>query len=160
MFVETSKKQINAMEITTASYKKPSYGIKKLVRQLLKHLKSHKMNHHKKAEFAKKAEINEAFDSLDNTYTTDIEYDCASMLSFNKSDFNETLSTKALSCEIEDFDFSDISSTIPVQYIRNDNGTFFWTANNDIPVDNDLVEPLCCSTNNQLACIQDRWTNV
>lgn len=155
MCVEIStQQQFNKMEIKNS--KKVSYSIKKLLVKLFKQQKSLKLMHFKKAESL------ESLESLENMHNANIEVEeeCALSLESFENDINERLSAKASSCEVEDFDFSEITTTVPVHFVRTDQGTFFWTATSDIAADNDLVEPLYCSTYNQIAVVQDRWAQA
>lgn len=43
---------------------------------------------------------------------------------------------------------------IPVNYISTEHGTFFWTTENSIEPDADLIQPLYCCTSSQLALAQ------
>lgn len=155
-----SQQQFNKMEIQTT--KKVSYSIKKLLIKLFKqHNKSSKLMHLQNLQNAKKAVSLESLESLENTHNANIEVEeCAASLESFENDINERLSAKAASCEVEDFDFSELNTTVPVHFVRTEHGTFFWTATSDIAADNDLVEPLCCSTYNQIAVMQDRWAQA
>lgn len=161
MCVEISsqqQQQFKKMEITNS--KKVSYSIKKLLKNLFKHQKSSKLITLQNLVNSKKAESIESLESLENTHNANIEVEeCASLEAY-ENDINERLSAKAESCEVEDFDFSEITATVPVHFVRTEHGTFFWTAISDIAADNDLVEPLFCSTYNQLAVMQDRWAQA
>lgn len=111
-----------------------------------------------------KAESLESSEVLENSRNKNLEFDSAfiegsendsAFIEDQENDLNETLTKKA-SCEIEDFDFSELTDNVPVLFIRTEHGTFYWTAATDIPADNDLVEPMSCSTYNQLPCVQQR----
>lgn len=43
---------------------------------------------------------------------------------------------------------------IPVNYISTEHGTFFWTTENSMDPDADLIQPLYCCTSSQLALSQ------
>lgn len=105
-------------------------------------------------EIIVKAESLESSEVLENSRNKNLEFDSA-FIEGSENDLNETL-TKKPSCEMEDFDFSELSDNVPVLFIRTEHGTFYWTAATDIPADNDLVEPMSCSTYNQLPCVQQR----
>lgn len=157
MCVEISSNNTTTMNIK--STKKVSYAIKKLLKQLFKQDKSEQqLINIQNLENDKKAASLESLESLENSRNADIESECASLES-HENDANERISAKAMSCEVEDYEFTDIT-TVPVHFVRTEHGTFFWTATTDIPADNDLVEPLCCSTTNQIACMQDRWAQA
>ncbi|XP_061400355.1 enhancer of split m4 protein-like [Musca vetustissima] len=152
----------NKMEIIASNNKKftASYSIKKLLKQLFKQHKSQKLVQLQNMENTKKAESLESLESLENQCNAHLEYESASMESY-ENDINERLSAKQLSYEIEDYDFSEINAVVPVHFIRTAEGTFFWTTSSDIPADNDLVQPMSCSTYNQLpSCMQDRWAQA
>lgn len=48
----------------------------------------------------------------------------------------------------------DLANLIPVNYISTEHGTFFWTVENPIEPDADLIQPLYCCTSSQLALCQ------
>ncbi|CAD6991424.1 unnamed protein product [Ceratitis capitata] len=146
--------------------KKASYSIKRLLKQLFKqHNKSQAQKQQQQQalienfENTKKANSLESLESLENSRNADLESEaeCISLES-TENDANERL---AASCELEDYEFADIT-TVPVHFLRTAHGTFFWTANSDMPADNDLIEPLYCSTGNQIATrqMQDRWAQA
>ncbi|XP_017483204.1 PREDICTED: enhancer of split m4 protein [Rhagoletis zephyria] len=144
--------------------KKVSYSIKRLLRQLFKQQQKSEQQKQQQElienfENTNKANSLESLESLENSRNADLESEaeCISLES-SENDANERL---AASCELEDYEFADISS-VPVHFLRTAHGTFFWTANNDLPADNDLIEPLYCSTGNQIATtqMQDRWAQA
>lgn len=51
---------------------------------------------------------------------------------------------------------------VPVHFARTEHGTFFWTTNNPIEADADLIQPMDCCTNNLLPTfpLQDRWAQA
>ncbi|XP_073820530.1 enhancer of split m4 protein-like [Musca autumnalis] len=151
----------NKMEIANNKKFAVSYSIKKLMKQLFKQHKSQqKLAQLQNLENAKKAESLESLESLENQCNAHLEYESASM-ECHENDINERLSAKQQSYEIEDYDFSDINTVVPVHFIRTAEGTFFWTTSSDIPADNDLVQPMSCATYNQLpVCMQDRWAQA
>ncbi|XP_075150916.1 enhancer of split m4 protein-like [Haematobia irritans] len=104
------------------SNKKVSYSIGKMMKQLLKRRKqsSQKIN---------------SMESLENESNASLEVDYLSMESY-ENDMNEHLSAK------QSF-FDEEINTVPVQYIRTAEGTFFWT-----------------SSANQISCLQDRWAQA
>lgn len=159
--INSQQQQFNKMEIKNT--KKVSYSIKKLLKQLFKQQKSSKaLVALQNLANSKKAESLESLESLENTHNANIEVEeeCNVSLESFENDINERLSAKAATYEVEDFDFSEITTTVPVHFVRTEHGTFFWTATSDIAADNDLVEPLYCSTYNQLAVMQDRWAQA
>ncbi|XP_061401590.1 enhancer of split m4 protein-like [Musca vetustissima] len=121
------------MDITVTSNKKTSYSVKKLLKQIFKHNKSTKVT----------ADSMEYLESLENSRNVSLESDCASMESF-ENDINEQLSAKLCSEEEEEFDYTTATS-VPVHFIRIEQGTFFWTTN---------------SAFDQLSCMQDRWAQA
>ncbi|XP_061389512.1 enhancer of split m4 protein-like [Musca vetustissima] len=123
--------QYNKMDITVTSNKK-SYSVKKLLKQIFKQQKSTKIA----------ADSMESLESLENSRNASLESDCASMESF-ENDINEKLSAK-LCCEEEELEYPPTSS-VPVHFIRTEQGTFFWTTNNAFE---------------QLSCQQDRWAQA
>lgn len=162
MCVEISTQQqlsqtFNKMEIKNT--KKVSYSIKKLLRQLFKQQKSSKLVNLQNLGNAKQAISLESLESLENMHNANIEAEeCATLEAF-ENDINERLSATG-SWEMEDFDFTEVSATVPVHFVRTEHGTFFWTAASDLAADNDLIEPLGCATNNQIAVMQDRWAQA
>ncbi|XP_061389526.1 enhancer of split m4 protein-like [Musca vetustissima] len=127
----TQTQQYNKMDITVTSNKK-SYSVKKLLKQIFKQ--------HKTKNVA--ADFMESLESLENSRNSSLESECASMESF-ENDINEQLSAKLCS-EEEEFDYTSATS-VPVHFIRTEQGTFFWTTN---------------STIEQLSCMQDRWAQA
>ncbi|XP_075164911.1 enhancer of split m4 protein-like [Haematobia irritans] len=176
MCVEISNESFNVTNVTNLSNKKTmTYSIKRLFKQLFKHQKCQKL------EIIDKNQTSESVETLDNNNnvnttlesklfdisqsTNILENSCekdfgylSDQQSFEMDPFESLIEEK--SYELEDFDFSYVSTTVPVHFMRTDNGTFFWTANTEIPADNDLPQPMSCSTNNQIACRQNRWTQV
>ena len=148
--------EISNINMETKKSQKISYSIKKMLKQLFKQHKSQKLIISQNMENTKKAESLESLESLENSRNEQAE--CISLESI-ENDANERLSTAAFSCELEDYEFADITS-VPVHFVRTEHGTFFWTASSDIPADNDLIEPLCCSTRNEIAVAQDRWAQA
>ncbi|XP_061389511.1 enhancer of split m4 protein-like [Musca vetustissima] len=125
MCVEIAQtQQYNKMDITVTSNKK-SYSAKKLLKQIFKQQKSTKV-------------AADSMESLENSRNSSLESDCAPMESF-ENDINEKLCAKL--CSEEEFDYTSTTS-VPVHYIRTEQGTFFWTTN---------------SAFEQLSCMQDRW---
>lgn len=159
MYVEVSSQQhFNKMDLKNT--KKVSYSIKRLLQQLFRQQKAAKVINLQKLFHSKKADSVESLESLENIHNANIEAEeCVSLESF-ENNINERLSAENDSCELENFDFSQITATVPVHFVRTEHGTFFWTATSDIAADNDLIEPLYCSTNNQLAVMQDRWAQA
>ncbi|XP_054090525.1 enhancer of split m4 protein [Zeugodacus cucurbitae] len=145
--------------------KKVSYSIKRLLKQLFKTQQQKQQQKQQQQElldnFANTKKVNslESLESLENSRNADLESvaECISLESC-ENDANERL---AASCDLEDYEFADIT-TVPVHFLRTAHGTFFWTANTDLPADNDLIEPLYCSTGNQIATtqMQDRWAQA
>ncbi|XP_061389510.1 enhancer of split m4 protein-like [Musca vetustissima] len=107
--------QYNKMDITVTSNKK-SYSVKKLLKQIFKQ--------HKTTKFA--ADSMESLESLENSHNASLESDCASMESFENG-INEQISAKLCS-EEEEYDYTTATS-VPVHFIRTEQGTFFWTIN-------------------------------
>lgn len=136
---------------------KVSYSIKKILKQIFKQHKSQKLIIAQNLENTAKANSLESLESLENSINEQAE--CVSLESY-ENEANERLSTAAYSCELEDYDFTQITTSVPVHFVRTEHGTFFWTATSDIPADNDLIEPLYCSTRNEIAVPQDRWAQA
>lgn len=142
--------------------KKVTYSIKRLLKQLFKTQQQKQKQQQELLEnFANTKQANslESLESLENSRNADLESvaECISLESC-ENDANERL---AASYDLEDYEFADIT-TVPVHFLRTAHGTFFWTANTDLPVDNDLIEPLYCSTDNQIATMQmqNRWAQA
>ncbi|XP_061400392.1 enhancer of split m4 protein-like [Musca vetustissima] len=177
-----NSQQFEKLDATTASKKMLSYSIKKLLKQIFKN-KSQKLTQLQKDEdYIKEgnfldsncnntAEINLNFvqqnsslEKQEEEIPEPKEVQIPEPLAFTQSyEVEEPTAHPWVinqSCEVEDFDFSDLSVDVPVHFVRTEHGTFFWTSNSEIPADNDLVQPMSCSTNNQLAYQQSRWTEV
>ncbi|TMW49903.1 hypothetical protein DOY81_005033 [Sarcophaga bullata] len=139
--------------------KKVSYSIKQLLKQLFKQQKSSKLINIESLVNTKKAVSLESLESLENMHNANIEAEESATLEAFENDINERLSAEG-SWQVEDFAFSEITATVPVHFVRTEHGTFFWTASSDLAADNDLIEPLGCATNNQIAAMQDRWAQA
>ncbi|EDW85073.1 uncharacterized protein Dwil_GK12805 [Drosophila willistoni] len=133
------------------SNKKLSYSVKKLLQKIFKQQaeKEEQQNYIN----SKKASSLESLESIENSRNADLEN--ASIESF-ENEANERLSA---SCDMEDYEMEQMP-TVPVHFVRTAHGTFFWTAASDLPADNDLIEPLYCSTSNEIAVPQDRWVQA
>ncbi|XP_037955945.1 enhancer of split m4 protein [Teleopsis dalmanni] len=163
MCVEIKNNNMNAIiELDVKQTKKVSYSIKKVLKQLFKQHKTEKLITKQNIENTKKESSMESLESIQNSQNADIESGCVSLESY-QNDVNERLSacTEPVSYEMEDYEYGDIT-TVPVHFARTAHGTFFWTAASDLPVDNDLIEPLYCCTANQIAVpqMQDRWAQA
>ncbi|EDV53582.1 enhancer of split m4 protein [Drosophila erecta] len=141
--------------MTIKSNKKLSYSVKKLLQKIFK--QQQRVEEEQNLKNALKANSLESLESMENSRNADLESAsiCASLESC-ENEANERLSQ---SCEIEDYEFEQLP-TVPVHFVRTAHGTFFWTAVSDLPADNDLVEPLYCSTSNAIAIPQDRWVQA
>ncbi|KAL5273872.1 m4 family protein [Megaselia abdita] len=84
----------------------------------------------------------DSVESVENDQNMEIAENAANTKIFEIEDENEVL--------------------VPVHYVRTEHGTFFWTTNNPVEVDADLIQPMNCSTNNQLPTFQfqDRWAQA
>ncbi|XP_054746227.1 enhancer of split m4 protein [Anastrepha obliqua] len=169
MCIEQYQYENNVNMTAEKQQKKVSYSIKRLLKQLFKLHKSQQLKQDNQQqqqqelienfENTKKANSLESLESLENSRNADLESE-AECISLESSEnvANERL---AASFELEDYEFADITS-VPVHFLRTAHGTFFWTANTDLPADNDLIDPLYCNTNNQIATTQmrDRWAQA
>ncbi|XP_073820547.1 enhancer of split m4 protein-like [Musca autumnalis] len=108
-----------------------SYSVKKLLKQIFKQQKSKKVA----------ADSMESLESLENNRNASLESDCASMESF-ENDINEQLSAKQ---QYSDEDELEYPTSVPVHFVRTEQGTFFWTTS---------------SAFEQLSCMQDRWAQA
>nr|XP_013101440.1 unnamed protein product [Stomoxys calcitrans] len=175
MCVEISNQEFNKMNNTTTSNKNNiSYSIKKLLKQLFKQQKSTKLDTTLKANESLDSNNNDTSklecESLADSISKDVLDSSTNELedfgyssdhhSALEIEFMENSSLHQQSCDMEDFDFSYVSTTVPVHFLRSEHGTFFWTSNCDIPADNDLAQPMSCSTNNQIASRQCCWSKV
>ncbi|XP_073820532.1 enhancer of split m4 protein-like [Musca autumnalis] len=156
MFVDVSQKQhhqqqrkVNKMEIIPKKFT-ASYSIKKLMKQLFKQEKTQQQQQQQLGQLKKSESFFEALEHLENQSNAKLEMAAADCLESQENNMNERLSAKQKSYEMEDYDFSQISTVVPVHFARTTQGTFFWTTSSDIPADNDLVQPLSCATYNQL----------
>ncbi|KAL7730716.1 hypothetical protein ACLKA6_003486 [Drosophila palustris] len=142
---------------------KKSYSVKKLLQKIFKQ-QQQQVEEQQNMQNTHKANSLESLESIENSRNADLESIankscCADSLESYENEANERLSSA--SCEIEDYEFEQLP-TVPVHFVRTAHGTFFWTAASDFPADNDLVEPLCCSTANEIAVaqFQDRWVQA
>lgn len=174
MCLKFNNEQVYKMDFTTTSEttsnKKTSYSIKKMLKHFFKLHKSQKLIISNKVGIIETSskyldsnhneiEPEQKYPCMD-TYTGDQEEPAYAYQSSKMEDFDEEPAAAYQSCEMEDFDISEFPSSVPVHFVRTEHGTFFWTSSSDIPADNDLVQPMSCSTYNQLACLQAHWTEV
>ncbi|EDW34001.1 GL22019 [Drosophila persimilis] len=147
----------NTMSIK--SNKKLSYSVKKLLQKIFKQQQQQLVEEEQNLKNTLKANSLESLESIENSRNADLESAsvCASMESY-ENEANERLSA---SCDMEDYELEQLPS-VPVHFVRTAHGTFFWTAASDLPADNDLIEPLYCSTANEIAVsqFQDRWVQA
>ncbi|XP_061400377.1 enhancer of split m4 protein-like [Musca vetustissima] len=94
----TQTQQYNKMDITI-SQKKSSSSMKKLFKQIFKSKKS----------------VADSSESLENSRNASLE---SSMESF-ENDINESYEKE------EEFDYT---TTVPVHFVRTEQGTYFWTS--------------------------------
>uniref|UniRef100_A0A1I8MG37 Enhancer of split m4 protein n=1 Tax=Musca domestica TaxID=7370 RepID=A0A1I8MG37_MUSDO len=155
----SNNNQFHKLDVSTASKKLLSYSIKKLMKHIFKH-KTQKLSQLQKDEDYIK-EGNFLDSNCNNTSTINLNIlETTSSEEKSKEEVITNPWSLNQSCDLEDFDFADLSVDVPVHFVRTEHGTFFWTSNSEIPADNDLPQPMSCSTNNQLACQQSRWTEV
>ncbi|KAH8382527.1 hypothetical protein KR009_003995 [Drosophila setifemur] len=141
--------------MTIKSNKKLSYSVKKLLQKIFKQ-QQQQVEEEQNLKNTLKANSLDSLESIENSRNADLETSCSASLESCDNEANERLSA---SCEIEDYEFEQLP-TVPVHFVRTAHGTFFWTANSDLPADNDLIEPLYCSTANEIAVAQDRWVQA
>uniref|UniRef100_A0A1I8NK34 Uncharacterized protein n=1 Tax=Musca domestica TaxID=7370 RepID=A0A1I8NK34_MUSDO len=120
------------MDITISPKKTTSYSMKKLLKQIFKQQKSKNVA---------AADSMESLESLENERNASLESDCASMESF-ENDINEKLSAKQCN---EEEEFVYPTTSVPVHFVRTQQGTFFWTTT---------------SAFEQVSCLQDRWAQA
>ncbi|XP_023297740.2 enhancer of split malpha protein [Lucilia cuprina] len=140
----------NNSTATNNKMKTATYSIKKVLKTFFK--KQHKSS------------STETFEDLDNLRNMQAEQ----QQYFNEMEdnsANEKLSVMAY--EEEQIDQEDIY--VPVRFARTEAGTFFWTTNLQpvtstiMPaVDEDLLQPAYCYSNNQYPIMQfqDRWAQA
>ncbi|XP_016935574.3 enhancer of split m4 protein [Drosophila suzukii] len=147
----------NTNTMTIKSNKKLSYSVKKLLQKIFKQQQQRVEEEDQNLKNTLKANSLESLESMENSRNADLESAsiCASLESC-ENEANERLSQ---SCDMEDYDLEQLP-TVPVHFVRTAHGTFFWTAVSDLPADNDLIEPLYCSTANEIAIPQDRWVQA
>lgn len=159
MCLKFNNEQVYKMDFTTTSEttsnKKTSYSIKKMLKHFFKLHKSQKLIISNKVGIIETTS-SKYLDSNHNEIEPEQKYPCMDTYTGD----HEDPAVANQSCEMEDFDISEFPSSVPVHFVRTEHGTFFWTSSSDIPADNDLVQPMSCSTYNQLACLQARWTAV
>ncbi|XP_073820531.1 enhancer of split m4 protein-like [Musca autumnalis] len=154
--INNNNNQFHKLDVSSVSKKLMSYSIKKLLKQIFKH-KSQKLSQLEKDDYLKEGNF------LDSNCNIATEINLNTVEESTSIQKNEEITDPWLanqSCEVEDFDFGDLSIDVPVHFVRTEHGTFFWTSTSEIPADNDLVQPMSCSTDNQLAYQQSRWTEV
>ncbi|XP_016950925.1 enhancer of split m4 protein [Drosophila biarmipes] len=144
-----NKRNTNTM--TIKSNKKLSYSVKKLLQKIFKQ-QQRVEEEEQNLKNTLKANSLESLESMENSRNADLE----SSLESCENEANERLSQ---SCDMEDYELEQLP-TVPVHFVRTAHGTFFWTAVSDLPADNDLIEPLYCSTGNEIAIPQDRWVQA
>lgn len=95
-----------------------------------------------KAFFKKQQKKSDSLESIENDQNIEIAENAANNKIFEIEEETEVL--------------------VPVHYVRTEHGTFFWTTNNPVEVDADLIQPMNCCTNNQLPAPQfrDRWAQA
>lgn len=149
--------------MTNKSNKKSSYSVKKLLQKIFKQQQQQEkhIEEQQNMQNTHKANSLESLESIENSRNESLDNNksaCAISLESYENEANERLSA---SCEMEDYEFEQLP-TVPVHFVRTAHGTFFWTAASDLPADNDLVEPLYCSTANEIAVaqFQDRWVQA
>ncbi|EDW66998.1 enhancer of split m4 protein [Drosophila novamexicana] len=153
-----SQNIVNNMNIKS---NKKSYSVKKLLQKIFKQHQQ-QVEEQQNMQNTHKANSLESLESIENSRNADLESiankSCAASLESYENEANERLSA---SCEMEDYELEQMP-TVPVHFVRTAHGTFFWTAASDLPADNDLVEPLYCSTANEIAVaqFQDRWVQA
>ncbi|KAH8417357.1 hypothetical protein KR222_009478 [Zaprionus bogoriensis] len=137
---------------------KKSYSVKKILQSIFK--QQQQVEEQQNLQNTHKANSLESLESIENSRNESIDNNksCALSLESYENEANERLFA---SCEMEDYEFEQLP-TVPVHFMRTTHGTFFWTATSDLPADNDLVEPLYCTTANEIAVaqFQDRWVQA
>ncbi|XP_073831511.1 enhancer of split m4 protein-like [Musca autumnalis] len=125
MCVEITQNQYQTMDITISQ--KKSSSMKMLFKRIFKT--------QSKSKKAVTADSMESFESLENSRNASLESsDCASMESC-ENDINESYESE------KEFDYT---TTVPVHFVRTEQGTFFWTSAADcVP-----------------AYMQDRWAQA
>ncbi|XP_017011376.2 enhancer of split m4 protein [Drosophila takahashii] len=149
-----NKSNTNSNTMTIKSNKKLSYSVKKLLQKIFKQRVEEEEQNLKNTL---KANSLESLESMENSRNADLE--SASICASVESCENEANERLSQSCDMEDYDLEQLP-TVPVHFVRTAHGTFFWTAVSDLPADNDLIEPLYCSTANEIAIPQDRWVQA
>ncbi|XP_017101797.1 enhancer of split m4 protein [Drosophila bipectinata] len=143
--------------MTIKSNKKLSYSVKKLLQKIFK---QQQVEEEQNLKNTLKANSLESLESIENSRNADLESTASVCLSMESCE-NEANERLSASCDIEDYELEQLP-TVPVHFVRTAHGTFFWTAASDLPADNDLIEPLYCSTANEIAVaqFQDRWVQA
>ncbi|KAH8295165.1 hypothetical protein KR018_008170 [Drosophila ironensis] len=137
--------------------KKLSYSVKKLLQKIFK---QQQVEEEQNLKNTLKANSLDSLESIENSRNADLESTTSECLSLESCE-NEANERLSASCDMEDYELEQLP-TVPVHFVRTAHGTFFWTAASDLPADNDLVEPLYCSTANEIAVaqFQDRWVQA
>ncbi|XP_055850531.1 enhancer of split m4 protein [Episyrphus balteatus] len=134
--------------------KKMSYSIKKMLKSIFNKQKS---NQEKVNQDICKQSSMESLESMENDRNAEAEIE-------SENEANERIyaASQCGSSICSEDQYDEVAAYVPVHFVRTTNGTFFWTATSSIPADADLIEPLCCSTDNQIAVSQfhDRWAQA
>lgn len=75
----------------------------------------------------------------------------------NKQEENMEIAENNANDKIYEIEYQDDvqqHDLIPVHFITTEHGTFFWTTDNPVEPDADLIQPLYCSTSSQIAVYQ------
>ncbi|XP_055907601.1 enhancer of split m4 protein [Eupeodes corollae] len=138
----------------SSSNKKMSYSIKKMLKIIFNKRKSSELKVN--GDLCKQTSM-ESLESLENNRNAEAEIE-------SENEANERIyAASSCNSSIRSEDqYEELATYVPVHFVRTENGTFFWTATSSIPADADLIEPLCCSTDNQTAVSQfhDRWAQA
>ncbi|XP_073831512.1 enhancer of split m4 protein-like [Musca autumnalis] len=125
MYVEITQNQYQTMDITISQ--KKSSSMKKLFKQIFKT--------QSKSKKAVTADSMESFESLENSRNSSLESSDYDSTESCENDINESYESE------KEFDYT---TTVPVHFVRTEQGTFFWTSAADcVP-----------------AYMQDRWAQA
>lgn len=150
MCVDSSRVQFSLNSVNHSKKFATSYSIKKMLKTIFKKYK---------VKDASSCESLESLESLDNIRNSQVE-DYSTEIEDNAANERLLENYEQLS-DYESEDDDQDKFLIPVNCVQTPSGTFFWTATQQ-PADKDLIQPLNCYTQYQIAEFQrcDRWAQA
>lgn len=182
--IVSKKKQIEDFAKVRAKYGRVTFSVKKFLKQLFKQRKliqSRKVSSlssstlHYQRHLDEKAyissledEINGSLESFENSFNSATEIAERTSLECYENAVNEQLSAAVQHQNEQNSLWEEelitcnptaqlIASSL--QFVRTDFGTFFWSTNSKPIEDQELIKPLDCNTDNQIAIAQSSPSN-